>query len=538
MRAPIAVVLLFAACTTEATPPSSGAPTYWGATKALLDTHCGACHVNGGIAPFALDTYASAKTYATLAAEAVRTRRMPPWLPDTRCRHYVSERALPQGDIDTIVAWAAGGALEGDPSTAAAAQGAPPLPEPTLSLRAVAPYTPRTDRPDDYRCFPLEHTFDHEVYLSRSVVQPGVRKQVHHVLLYLVQAQYASEIERVDSADPGSGYTCFGGPGIGLPETIGAWVPGGPPSATPGDAAIRIPKGARIIMQLHYNTLSGGPEPDQSQVDLWLSDTPPTHLITVKPLAHLGLSIAVNDPSSVQSRVYTNRDAEPWRIIAVAPHMHMLGERIQVRALSATETRCMIDIPHWDFGWQQSYRFLPGEEVTIPPGDSIRVDCTYDNSPANQPVVGGAKLPSRAVTWGEGTLDEMCLAYVMMVTPFVPLPVVQPGDACPGFQACYDACRQQPNTIAMGCALQCSAASRSDCPKCVLSSVVACTIDDCVQPIDAFLQCLESCNVDPSDMGCVARTCVPVIIAMDTCAAPMISSGACDALTASCGADL
>jgi hypothetical protein len=43
------------------------------------------------------------------------------------------------------------------------------------------------------------------------------------------------------------------------------------------------------------------------------------------------------------------------------------------------------------------------------------VECHYDNSPGNQPVVDGQRLPPRDVTWGEGTHDEMCLSYIMAI---------------------------------------------------------------------------------------------------------------------------
>ena len=57
------------------------------------------------------------------------------------------------------------------------------------------------------------------------------------------------------------------------------------------------------------------------------------------------------------------------------------GQRIKVTAVYADGTeQCIIDIDDWDFGWQQSYNFLPDEWITIAPGDSVRLDCVYDNS--------------------------------------------------------------------------------------------------------------------------------------------------------------
>jgi hypothetical protein len=42
------------------------------------------------------------------------------------------------------------------------------------------------------------------------------------------------------------------------------------------------------------------------------------------------------------------------------------------------------------------------------------VQCEYDNSVENQPVLNGTKLTPKFTTWGEGTFDEMCLNYVWL----------------------------------------------------------------------------------------------------------------------------
>ena len=50
--------------------------------------------------------------------------------------------------------------------------------------------------------------------------------------------------------------------------------------------------------------------------------------------------------------------------------------------------------------------------VRVAATDKIRITCTYDNSQAHQPYVNGAQQTSRNVTWGESSLDEMCMTYV------------------------------------------------------------------------------------------------------------------------------
>src|SRR5262245_44181766 len=77
------LVLLAAGGCAHAHPRVDPSPPahYHQATKVLLDRYCNQCHQPGGIGPFALTDYASAKAHAGAIANAVRTGSMPPWMP-------------------------------------------------------------------------------------------------------------------------------------------------------------------------------------------------------------------------------------------------------------------------------------------------------------------------------------------------------------------------------------------------------------------------------------------------------------------------
>ena len=97
-------------------------------------------------------------------------------------------------------------------------------------------------------------------------------------------------------------------------------------------------------------------------------------------------------------------------IHTVTGHMHQLGQALSVRLIRQDGTEeCLLDIPRWDFDWQQRYEFE--KAISIAPGDQLEVKCVFDNSQANQPVIDGKQVTSRHVQWGEGSLDEMCIAY-------------------------------------------------------------------------------------------------------------------------------
>src|SRR4051812_35235134 len=64
---------------TEA-PIDPNAPTWHGDIAPLVNSKCSGCHKEGGIAPFSLEHYDTAKAFAGLMAREVEEGRMPPFL--------------------------------------------------------------------------------------------------------------------------------------------------------------------------------------------------------------------------------------------------------------------------------------------------------------------------------------------------------------------------------------------------------------------------------------------------------------------------
>src|ERR1041384_580938 len=81
----------------------------------ILQARCQGCHRPGEAAPMSLLTYQEARPWAKAIREAVLLRRMPPWYADPHFGKFANDRSLSQSNIDTLVAWADGGAVEGEP---------------------------------------------------------------------------------------------------------------------------------------------------------------------------------------------------------------------------------------------------------------------------------------------------------------------------------------------------------------------------------------------------------------------------------------
>ncbi|CAL4062052.1 unnamed protein product, partial [Meganyctiphanes norvegica] len=81
-------------------------------------------------------------------------------------------------------------------------------------------------------------------------------------------------------------------------------------------------------------------------------------------------------------------------------HTHLLGRGIAVKHIrDGKELPTVLKDDHYDFNYQQN-RVLK-EEMTILPGDTLMVECTYNSSSRQKPTFGGVT-----------TLDEMCMAFL------------------------------------------------------------------------------------------------------------------------------
>jgi hypothetical protein len=142
-----------------------------------------------------------------------------------------------------------------------------------VTLTMPESFTP-TQSPDHYRCFPVAwpSQYTTQKFMTGFGAVPGNVKIVHHMEIYYVPPNQAAQAFAKDAADPGPGYTCFGGPGLGT-GTIGGWAPGAQGYDYPNGIGIPIDPGSVIVIQVHYNTAYNPPGPDRSAVKFKVDDT-------------------------------------------------------------------------------------------------------------------------------------------------------------------------------------------------------------------------------------------------------------------------
>jgi hypothetical protein len=334
-----------------------------------------------------------------------------------------------------------------------------------LSLSMSAPYTPVPPNggTDEYRCFLIDPRLEQAVFVTGSQFAPGNAAIVHHAILFRIDPADVAAAKARDGQDPGDGWTCFGGTGIGSQLSsnagwIGSWAPGSSETLISARAGYRLDAGSQVVMQVHYNLLATGGKPagaDQSGLRLRLAgesahlDPLQTTLLAAPielpctaqesgPLCDrdtaiedvvrrfgadarsyvsgLGLLCNRGQPVAAGPTQHCDRKVrQAGTVQAVAGHMHLLGRAVKVELNPDTpQARTLLDVPSYNFDDQGARPLDP--PVQIAAGDTLRVTCTHDASlraklPALRP------LAPRYVVWGDGTADEMCLGIVIWSRP-------------------------------------------------------------------------------------------------------------------------
>jgi hypothetical protein len=268
---------------------------------------------------------------------------------------------------------------------------------------------------DDYHCTLIDPGLAAAQDLIGFNIHPGSTATVHHVILFSVAPKDLAAVQAQDAAEAGPGWTCFGGTGVSGTPTIGGWVPGSGATAFPPPTGIHLEAGTQIVMQIHYNLLTTKHVTDRTTADLFYAATPIPLLsrAAITAVANTTFLIPKNTKKTVSADLNITGNYDLWGVV---PHMHLHGTDINVAIRHADgSSTCAVHIPRWDFHWQMFYYYQ--QPIAVVAGDVIHLECTYDNSAADQPVIGGVKQTPMDLTWGEKTTDEMCLNYLYFTAP-------------------------------------------------------------------------------------------------------------------------
>lgn len=373
------------------------AVTYHKQVSRILRAKCQECHRAGEAGPFQLTTYKQAKGWSAMIREVVADGVMPPWHADAPRGHFTNDRRLSDADKKTLLEWIDQGCPEGK-----AADAPPAVPfvdgwrlprKPDQVIRMKEAVTvPASDLGlgMPYQYVEAETAFDEDVWVTGVEVRPEYRAVVHHVIVYVLPP--GRKAATVDESLLNDGM-------------LGSYVPGDMPRVYPTGVARKIPKGSRLLFEMHY-TPNGKAGKDCTVAGLLLAKEKPAHEI-------VGAAILTTDfriPAAAADHVVTasRRFDKPAVVLAMSPHMHLRGKAFRYERVSADgKTRTtLLNVPKYDFNWQVMYQLA--EPVTVAAGEKIVCTARYDNSKANP----FNPNPAKAVSWGDQTWEEMMIGFV------------------------------------------------------------------------------------------------------------------------------
>jgi thiol-disulfide isomerase/thioredoxin len=359
----------------------------------ILQKRCQACHRPGQSAPFALVTYDDAVKHAAMLKEVTTQRRMPPWHADPRYGHFSNDRRMTREEIDTLSAWVDGGMARGNERDLPAP---PAWPgdwvhgKPDLVLQMPEEFEVPADGVLPYKNWILDPHFTEDRWVKIAEARPGAPEVVHHIVAYI---EKDGKRGRLNSER-------------GLSILVG-WAPGDLGLVCPPNAAMRIPRGAQLRLEMHY-TPNGTKMKDRSSVGITFAKEPPKYEVFLHEFANTAFEIPPHDPHYKAEATFRLRaDA---RILSFAPHMHWRGKDYRYEAIYPDGKReTLLSVPRWDFNWQNGYRFA--EPLKVPRGTKLHAVAHWDNS-ANNPLNPD---PARKVRFGLQTWDEMMVGFVLYV---------------------------------------------------------------------------------------------------------------------------
>lgn len=403
--------------------------------------NCAECHRASESAPFSVMSYKDVRPWAKSIKEKVANRTMPPWHADPHYGEFSNNRTLSQSDVDTILAWVDGGAVEGDPKDL------PPAPKftdgwnigkPDLVIPIPEEYAYKVGA-DEYQYFDVGANFTEDKYVVRAEARPGNRRVVHHIIAFIIPPGSANMARmnteqrfktmeaalknspfyrdgfllRVKADQPVVDDGCASNSQRGGGEQfLTGYAPGRNADILEAGVGKRIPAGSIIRFQIHYSnqTLGGNEvEKDRSSIGLVFAQETPKKLMTTNSIGNILFKIPAGaDNHRVTACRTLRRDTT---IYALMPHMHLRGKAMEYKVFYPDgKSEILLNVPRYDFAWQTNY--VLKEPKRLPKGSRVMVTGYFDNSTKNK----FNPDPTKDVRYGEPTYDEMMLGFMDFVS--------------------------------------------------------------------------------------------------------------------------
>ncbi|MDT8427610.1 MAG: redoxin domain-containing protein [Pseudomonadales bacterium] len=361
----------------------------------ILRRHCTRCHVEEGLAPWAMSSYIMVLGWSPMMRETLITRRMPPGQIDERIGDWTQSHRLSDEELAVLIEWIDRGApRQGEDDPLAATMPADeewPAGEPDLIVE-VPPETVPATGIVDYLLKTVELDLPADKWLSGVAYSAGDKSVLHSLLVYAVDknAQISAPEDLISARNA---------------DFISVFVPGNPIDRFAEDSGFLLQADQNLSFKIRY--LSSGRETvDASRVGLYFRDTAPKMALSSIALGAESLSIPANRNNHEEVASSEVLEQDTW-VESFSPHAHNRGKSMTVSALYPDgRQELLINVANYNYNWQLAYTLR--QRKLLPAGTRLQAVTVYDNSIANP----FNPDPEQAVNWGVTTWDEMFVHFV------------------------------------------------------------------------------------------------------------------------------
>ena len=370
-------------------------PDYATDVAPIIIENCVACHNQGGVGPFAFDSYVMVLGWSPMIREVLLNKRMPPIQVDPDIGHSDNARYLPTEQLQALVHWIDAGAPRGlstlDPLERfeLADDGPWVLGEPDYIVSAKSNDVPPTGVLD-YIYDRVDLPFEEDKWLRAVEYKAGDSSVLHHLVTFVTASdedfwgeerdEVYAERRFVESYSPGKGNAKVFEKGTG----------------------IFVSKGSSLSMQFHYVT-NGRRTTDSSRIGLYFSEEQNLR----ERLVQVVSSRFVLPPNEPNFELQADFVFESRVVLTgVRAKMNYRGKRMKFSIEEADGIiKDIFSIPAYNYGWQPHYKL--NEPLILEAGTKVHVRGALDNSISNPTNPD----PEKEVTFGLNSWDEMFTGY-------------------------------------------------------------------------------------------------------------------------------
>lgn len=370
-------------------------PDYASEVAPIIIENCADCHRQGGVGPFALDSYIMVLGWSPMIKEVLLNKRMPPTQVDPYIGHSSSARYLNPDDVQTLIHWidnrAPRGESESDPLETFAAEDRSQwaFGEPDLILTG-----PKNEIPSigvmDYVYDDVELDFEEDRWLRAIQYIAGDESVLHHLVTFVTapDEDFWGEERSSESVTR---------------RFVGSYLPGKSNAIEFEEGTgVLIPAGYKLSMQFHYVT-NGQSTVDETRFGLYFSDEPDLKERLTQAVATRFLLPPEEHDFELQAVHKVEQDIV---VTGVRARMNFRGKRMKFIVESPNgRVEELFSVPAYNYGWQPDYQL--DRAVPVAAGSTLRVLGAFDNSISNP----NNPDPSKEVVFGLESWEEMFTGY-------------------------------------------------------------------------------------------------------------------------------